>query len=480
MAEGLDLRKYIDELRSLGELREVEGADWNLEIGALTELVGEREGPALLFDKIKDCSPGYRVLSLFLNNSKHINKIFGFPAGQSTLELLRAVKTKFVGVKPLVPVEVADGPVLENVWEGADIDLLKFPVPWWHEGDGGRYLGTACMLIMRDPIGDWVNVGTYRLQVHDRNTLGSHISPGHHGRLIRENYWAKGESCPVVAVFGIHPLIWLPSIFAYPWGAPELDIAGGLAGAPVKVIKGKYAGLPIPFNAEIAIEGECPPPEVESRPEGPFGEWPGYYASGEKMNPVIRVKRVMFRNNPIIMGAPPLKPPASEVSTFFFRSAGVWQDLEDMGIPGIKGVWHLRSGGGRYFIVISLEQRYAGHAKQVATAAMSSPESAYHGRFTIVVDDDIDPTNEGDVLWAVATRCDPANDIDIIRDCWSTPLDPTLTPEKRREGNYTNSRAIINACRPFHWKDQYPKVNRASEELRGKTLEKWPELFASL
>ena len=140
----------------------------------------------------------------------------------------------------------------------------------------------------------------------------------------------------------------------------------------------------------------------------------------------------------------------------------------------------MRSGGGRYFVVISLEQRYAGHAKQAATAAMSSPEGAYHGRFIIVVDDDIDPTNEGDVLWAVATRCDPATAIDIVRDCWSTPLDPTLTPEKRGAGNFTNSRAIINACRPYHWKDQYPKVNRVSGELRGKTLKKWKELFSSL
>ncbi len=476
----MDLRKYIEELKSIGELREVEGADWNLEIGAITELVGEKDGPALLFDGINGYPRGCRVLTNFINNSKHVNKTFGFPAGQPTLDLLRAVKEKFAQVKPLAPEEVSDGPVLENVQEGGEVDLLKFPAPWWHEGDGGRYLGTACMLIMRDPADNWVNAGTYRLQVHDKNTLGSHISPGHHGRLIRENYWAQGKSCPVVAVFGIHPLIWLPSILAYPWGAPELDIVGGLAGAPLKVIKGKHTGLPIPYNAEIAIEGECPPPSVESRPEGPFGEWPGYYASGEKMNPVIRVKRVMHRNNPIIVGAPPLKPPASGVSTYFFRSASVWQDLEDMGIPGIKGVWHMRSGGARYFIVISIEQRYAGHAKQAATAAMSSPEGAYHGRFIIVVDDDIDPTNEGDVLWAVATRCDPATAIDIVRDCWSTPLDPALTPEKRAAGNFTNSRAIINACKPFHWRDQYPRVNRVSEELRAKTREKWKELFGSL
>ncbi len=476
----MDLREYIEGVKSAGELREIEGADWNLEIGTITELVAEKDGPALLFDNIKGYPKGYRVLTNFLNNSKHVNKAFGFPAEQPTLDLVRAVKDKFSQVKPLDPEEVSDGPIFENIQEGGDLDLLQFPSPWWHEYDGGRYLGTGCMLIMRDTIDNWINVGTYRLQLHDRDTLGSHISPGHQGRLIREHYWTKGRSCPVVAVFGIHPLLWIPSMLAFPWGTPELHIAGGLAGKPIKVVKGKYTNLPIPYDAEIAIEGECPPPEVEARAEGPFGEWPGYYASGENMNPVIKVKRLMFRNNPIILGAPPLKPPASGVSTYFFRAASIWQDLEHMGIPGIKGVWQLRGGSSRYYTVVSIEQRYAGHAKQVATAAMSSPEGAWQGRFIIVVDDDIDPTNEGDVLWAVATRCDRATDIDIIRDCWSNPLDPTLTPEKRTTGNLTTSKAIINACRPYHWKDQYPKVNRASEELRGKTLKKWKELFSSL
>lgn len=474
------MREYIEKIKAVEELRVIEEADWNLEIGALTEIVGERDGPALLFDKIKGYPQGYRILTNFLNNTKQISAAFGLSPGLSTLALLESVKKKFAESKPIPPKEVSSGPVLENVQEGADVDMFRFPTPQWHELDGGRYIGTGCMVIMRDPVENWVNAGTYRIQIHDRDTLGSHISPGHQGRLIRENYWAKGKSCPVVVVFGIHPLIWVPSALAIPWGSPELDIAGGLLGKPIEVIKGEYTGLPIPCDAEIAIEGECPPIESESRKEGPFGEWTGYYASGARNSPVIKVKRVLHRNAPIILGAPPLKPPASGFSTYFWRSISVWQELEKMGLYGIRGVWHLRSGGGRYFTVISLEQRYAGHAKQVATAALSTPEGAYHGRFVIVVDEDIDPTNEGDVLWAVGTRCDPATSIEIIKDCWSTPLDPLLPPDKRREKNFTNSRAIINACRPYHWKDQFPVVNRASNELREGVLEKWKDLFDSL
>jgi 4-hydroxy-3-polyprenylbenzoate decarboxylase len=476
----MDLRAYIEQLRPIEEVREVEGADWDLEIGAITELVAEKDGPALLFDKIKDYPKGYRILSNFLNNPRHVSTAFGLPSDLPTLKLVRSVKEKFARMRPVPPEEVSSGTVLENVLEGKDIDMFRFPAPKWHEEDGGRYLGTGCMVIMKDPVDNWVNVGTYRIQLHDKDLLGSHISPGHQGRLIRENYWARGQSCPVVVVFGCHPLIWMTSMLAFPWKTPEYEIAGGLAGGPIKVIKGEYTGLPIPCDAEVAIEGECPPLEEESRQEGPFGEWPGYYASGGKMDPVIKVKRVIYRNDPIIVGAPPIKPPASGISTYFFRSVNLWQDLEDMGIPGIRGVWHLRGGGSRYFTVISIGQRYAGHAKQVATAAMSTPEGAYHGRFVIVVDEDIDPTNEGDVLWAMATRCDPATSIDIIRDCWSTPLDPLLTPEKRKERDFSNSRAIINACRPFHWRDKYPRVNRVSEGLRDQTLGKWKDLFSSL
>lgn len=476
----MDLRDYIEKLRPIGELREVRGADWDLEIGAITELAGEREGPVLLFDEIKDYPRGFRVLTNFLNNPKHVNVAFGFQPALSTLELVRSVKEKFARLKPIAPKEVGDGPVLENVEEGGDVDMFKFPSPKWHQRDGGRYIGTGCMVIMKDSEGGWVNAGTYRLQLHDGHTLGSHISPGHQGNLIRENYWAKGKSCPVAVVFGIHPLVWIPSMLAFPWGTSELEIAGGLLGRPLEVIRGEFSGLPIPCDAEIAIEGECPPPDVESREEGPFGEWTGYYASGARNNPVIKVKRVMYRNDPILLGAAPLKPPASGYSTPLWRAVSLWQDLEDMGIPGIKGVWQMRSGGSRFISVISIEQRYAGHAKQVGTAAMSTPEGAYNGRFIIVVEEDIDPTKEGDVIWAVATRCDPASSIEIINDCWSTPLDPLMPPDKREKKNFTNSRAIVNACRPFHWKDKFPEVNRASDETRSKTLKKWEDLFDSM
>ncbi len=473
----MDLRNFISDLEKVNEIKKIDKADWNLEIGVLTELGDERNLPALLFDNIQGYPAGYRVVTNLVATPKRLAMAFGLPAGISNVEMVRQLKEKFKSLKSIPPAAVKSGPLLENIQRDDEVNLLKFPVPFYHENDGGRYMGTADMVIMRDPAGNWVNMGTYRIQLHDKNTLGLYISPGHHGRLIRENYWAQGKACPVAVVFGAHPLVWVPSTLAMPWGVEEMGLVGGLLGKPLEVITGEYTGLPIPSYGEIAIEGECPPPSVESRKEGPFGEWPGYYGSGARTEPVIRVKRVMHRNNPILAGSPPLKPPASGSASFIARAANLWSEIEKLGIPGIKGVYQLRAGGSRYLTTVSIEQKYAGHARQVGMAVMSTPEGAYHGRFVIVVDEDIDPSNQDDVFWAVSTRCDPALDIEIIRDCWSTPLDPIMSPDKKAKGDFTNSRAIINACRPYHWRKEFPLVNRASNELRNKILSKWKNLF---
>lgn len=473
----MDLRYFISQLERLEELKQIDGADWDLEIGTITELSAEKNGPALLFDRIKGYAPGYRVISNLIATPKRLAVALSFPQDIPNVELVRMIKDKFKEIKPIPPVYVSGGPVLENVYKEWEIDLLKFPAPRWHEYDGGRYLGTGDLVIMKDPKGGWVNVGTYRVQLHDRDTLGLFISPGHQGRLIRESYWEQGKPCPVAVCFGSHPLVWIPAFLAFPWGTEEYGIAGALLGEPLQLINGEFTGLPIPAHAEIVVEGECPLPEAESREEGPFGEWPGYYGSGARKEAVIKVKRVMHRNNPIILGAPPLKPPADATPVYIVRAGNIWYELDRLGIPGIEGVWNMRAGGARYLTVISVEQKYAGHAKQVAMAAMSGTEGAYHGRFVIVVDDDIDPTNDGDVLWAIATRCDPATSIEIINGCWSAPLDPTISPERKAKGDFTNSRAIVLACRPYYWRKDFPRVNRTSNALRSVTMKKWSNLF---
>jgi UbiD family decarboxylase len=465
-----DLREYIEAADRLGELRRVDGADWDLEIGAITEVASRATKPkVVLFDNIKEYPKGFRVLTNAVCSAATTGLAFGLDPRLSGMEMIKAWKQKLGSYKPLKPVEVAHGPVTENVESGERVDMLKFPTPRWHEHDGGRYIGTGCLVIMEDPDEKWTNVGTYRVCIHDRDTLGIWISPGKHGRLIREKYWANGKSCPAVISFGQDPVLTKVGSWYEPWGVSELEIAGWLRDEPVQVVRGKETGLPIPITSELAIEGFILPPQVESKQEGPFGEWTGYYASGTRNEPVVKVKTVMHRKDPIIFGS----PPGISGKSVPLSAANVWLALEKAGVTDVQGVWEYTT---RYITAISIKQKYGGHAKRAAMAMLGSTYG-YHRRFVIIVDDDIDPSDIDQVLWALATRCDPATAINVISEAWSTPLDPRITPDARAQRNFTNSVAVINACQPYHWKDQYAKTCYFPEEVRKQTYEKWKEVL---
>ena len=306
---------------------------------------------------------------------------------------------------------------------------------------------------------------------------GLYVSPGHHARIMREKYWEKGKAVPVVVTFGQDPLLFLVAGQSMPYGMSEFDYCGGLRGAPIDVIRGEVTGLPIPATAEIAIEGEVPPPKEQVHMEGPFGEWPGYYAHGAAKEPVIRVKKALLSQRP-----DSVRRAAVETAVHYLRSSHRRRgDLELSGESRRAGyqrrvVLRRRIGrrpAARPFIVVSLKQRYHGHAQQAGIAALGSRAGNYHGRFIIVVDEDIDPSDMKEVIWAVSTRCDPKTAISIIDGCWSTPLDPAMHPDQRDAGNFVNSRAILNACRPYAWRDRFPPVNALSPELREKISEKW-------
>jgi len=472
-----DLRDFIKIVEDMGELKIIEGADCESEIGIITEVCMSEfpNPPALLFDKIKGYPPGYRVASSLFPTEERLALAVGLPKGLSGIKLVDAWRKKMRGLKPIPPVELIDGPVMENIYEGDDVDLLKFPTPKWHELDGGRYLGTGNCVILRDPETGVVNLGTYRIMVIDEKRLVVYITKGKHGDAIRKKYWDRGINCPVAVSFGQDPALFtVSSNPIVPWGESEYDYAGWLRDEPVNVIKGPLTGLPIPATAEIVIEGEMVPLTVESATEGPFGEWPGYYASGVRQEPVVRVKRLYHRNDPIIQGNPPLKPPARySLGGELVNAAAIWNEL-DKNVPGVKGVWVMPEGGymSRIF-VISIKQGHPGHAQRAGLCAAACPAAAYAGAFAIVVDDDIDPSNVGDVLWALSTRCDPATSIQIIHNCWTSELDPIVPPDRKKRGDFTKSRAIIYACKPYAWKDEFPPVVSASPELKKKVMDKW-------
>src|SRR4030042_2727470 len=465
--ENKDLREFLSRVEELGELKKIDGVDWNIDLGAITEILYREKAeksPALLFDRIKDYPEGYRCLYGMLQSPRRFALAMGIPLpeGGGLMDLLRVYREKMKGMKLIPPRYVEKGPILENVLEGNDVDLFKFPTPVHHELDGGRYIGTADGVITRDPEEGWVNCGTYRVQLVDKNTCLSYISQGKQGRIQRDKYLNSGKPCPMVVVVGIDPLLFTAARFQGPWGVSEFDFAGGLMGEPMQGIAGKHTGLPIPAHAEIALEGEVLP--TEKLFEGPFGEWNGYYAGGKKEEPIFKITRVMFRNNPILTCAASQKPPHSHLfERCFIRSAGLWESIERSGCPEVKGVWVHGAGAGRTFNVISIKQRYYGHSRQAGMIASQIPPSAYIGRFIVGVEDDLDPSSIDEVIWAMGTRCDPVQDIEITKKCWGSRLDPFSDADQ-----YYNSRAVIDACIPYERIKSFPPVAPTTPEYRQK------------
>ncbi|MFC1962470.1 UbiD family decarboxylase [Chloroflexota bacterium] len=463
-----DLRGWIKRMEQEEQIKTLNGADWKYEIGTLEALNNQNpNGPALLFDKIKDHEPGFRVLCSSILTQSRTAITVGLKPG-TTKDILSQMRQKIVdwdtNLDKFKPKTVQTGPVLENVKSGKDINMLAFPTPWWRKKDGGRYIGTGHLVITKDPDTGEINLGTYRVMVHDDKTLGLHISPGKHGRAHMEKYHARGQACPMVFSFGDHPLASLVGALSLPADS-EYQYWGAMQDGPVDVIEEEVTGLPMPADSEIVVAGWCPPGEL--RKEGPFGEYTGYYASGERPEPVIHVERVYYRNNPIIHGAPPGRSPTNgSYYRELLSSALLESRLRKLGIPEVQGVWK-HNICSSWFLVVAIKQRYAGHAKQ---AAVMASELVHRGRYVTVVDEDIDFTDLRHVIWAITTRADPGVDMDVLHRVRSTPLDPLI---RKPATAFFANRLIIDATKPYEWIKDFPEIIQLEPELIDNAKAKW-------
>src|SRR5262249_13079216 len=260
----------------------------------------------------------------------------------------------------------------------------------------------------------------------------------------------------------------------FPKNISEYEFAGGIKGQPIPVVRGKTTDLLLPANAELVVEGVIQPNAVKA--EGPFGEFPGYYGRPEAGCPLLNVTAVHYRSRPILTNALMADYPSCEQSGFFsvIRSAKIWDDLDRLGFPGVQGVYsHPAAAGGFGMTVISLEQRYAGHAAQALALAANVPGGAYFTKWIIAVDDDVDPTDMDQVIWAMATRCNPADDIDLLRTTWSTPLDPSQNPPEDR---LYGSKALINACKEHRYLPMFSKRTALRREIYDQVSTRWASL----
>jgi 4-hydroxy-3-polyprenylbenzoate decarboxylase len=463
-----DLRDFIAAVDKIGALRHVSGADPRFELGGITEVAaGLPECPALLFDRIKGFPPGFRVFTNATTSPQRAALALGLDPTLRPLDALKAWMAKRQTLVMQKPVVVKDAPVLENSMAGGAVDLEKLPAPYWHTKDGGPYIGSGSIVIMRDPDTGWINASIYRVQVHGKTRATIQFDhPGRHGAIIAKKYWDQGKSCPVAVVNGEDPALFIAGFEYLPAEASEYDFAGAIKGAPIEVFAGPATGLPVPARAEIILEGELLPTSQETLPEGPFGEFTGYYAADKRPCPVMAVTAIHHRNDPILHGSPPMKPPRFHFG-LPFRAAGIWNNLETAGVTDVVGVWQHVA---QLMTVVALKQRYDGHTKR---AAMIAAANSYMGRVVVVVDDDVDPSNLADVMWAVTTRCEPSEQVDIVRNAWSSALDPRIPPQDKARGITSHSKIIIEACRPFAWMDQFPPTSALSQDEMRVIEEKW-------
>jgi UbiD family decarboxylase len=473
-----DLREWLERVEALGELVRVrEPVSRDEEMSAIGYLVAKQQpSPAVLFEcasGFEESALGARLLWNILGPSRRrIALTLEEPPDTPAVELIRRVKDKLK--RRIAPREVQEAPIYEHTLTGKDIDLERLPIPRHWPLDGGRYAGTADVVITRDPDSGYLNLGTYRMMLHGKAQVGLYLSPGKDARLHITRAWEKGEAIPVAAAWGIDPLFMLVGSQTFPKNVSEYEFAGGIKGEAIPVVRGKTTDLLLPANAELVIEGIVRPNSVKA--EGPFGEFPGYYGRPEAGAPLVEVTALHYRSQPILTNALMADYPSCEQSGFFsiIRSAKIWDDLDKLGIPGVCGVYsHPAAAGGFGMTVLSLEQRYAGHAAQALALAAQVPGGAYYTKWIIAVDEDVDPTDIDQVIWAMASRCNPVDDIDILRNTWSTWLDPTQNPpEKRPYG----SKALINACKEHRHLPVFSKRTALRREVYERIAARWQAL----
>lgn len=448
-----DLRSFIGELERQGEVQRVPvEVDWDLEIGAITRRVIDRRAPAPFFEAVKGYPKGYRVFGCLFGPTRPVIQgrvalALGFAKETPPLDLIKWFGQRIE--KPVKPERVSKegAPCKERVQQGDKINLLEFPVPRVHGMDKGRYIGTWCICVTRDPDTDWVNWGVYRCMIHDEKTLGILLHPAqqHGGEIYFHKNERRGKPMQIAIAIGVDPVSQLAAAAEFPYGVSEVDMAGALRGAPVKLVPCETVDLEVPATSEIVIEGVIPP--SERRMEGPFGEYTGY-AVHSAPAPVVHVNCITHRTDPILTVANMGKPwDDASVCDSIVRSGFVYKMLRDIGIP-VSGVYVYAP---QLSIVISVPSR-PGIAMRVASALWSG-SSRTDLPYVIVVNEDVDVTNLEDVWWCLTTRLHPKNGIHIVGSKVANPLIPWLSPEDRT--NRVTHGALLDATFPSYWTKEY-------------------------
>ena len=473
-----DLREYIARLEQEGEVQRIDKeVDPDLEAGAVMRRSYDLRAPAPLFLNLKGYPKG-RIFGAPISLSSRKGRPFArfaismdMPPESSAFEIIEEYIRRIRN--PIKPVLVRDGPCKENILKGDEVDLEIFPAPMLHQGDGGRYLGTWHANITKDPDTGVHNWGLYRIMIHDKKTMGGLVLPIQNiGLHYYTKYEARGRSMEFAIAMGTEPVTPWVAGTRFPPNVSEADIIGGIRRAPLELVKCETVDLAVPATSEIVLEGFIAP--GERREEGPFGEYTGFMASERAPRPVYHVTAITHRHDPILpvtcMGVP---VDDAAVSMSLTKAANILDETRSRGFP-VKAVY-CPPEAVTHWTVVSTEVPYPGYARYLAHAIWGMPwgRSAW---YLVIVEQDVDVTNMGQVLWAISTMCHPKRGIVQVENVPGHPLLPFLSPEERPKN--LAAYALLDCTWPRDWpKEKVPvKVsfdNVWPKEIQEKVLKNW-------
>jgi UbiD family decarboxylase len=430
------MREYMEKLRAGGELVEIDReVQAKHELAAITDVVQKKYDKPLLFNRVSGTR--FPVLTSIYSNRRRLADILGIKPNDFCRKWSDLTS---LGAK-------SDGPLIEHIEYPAELLDLKvsdLPLITYSERDAGAYF-TSAIYIAEEPETKVRNLSFHRSMYVSDDELRVRLAPRHHLTLYHEKAEKLGRPLEAAMLIGPPPELFLSAATPLPYDADEVEVAAQLRGKPIQMRPCKHIDIKVPASTEIVIEGRFLP--NVRRPEGPFGEFMGYYVPvGD--NAVFEVLGVTARPNAIfhsiLCGSP------EEVLTLELTiAANIYQRISAV-LPGIVDVNCLPFA---FHACVKIRQQYDGHARQVALAVLGAEPT--WAKYITIVDEDVDIYDLNDVYWAIMTRARPDKDAIIVADT------PTFyrDPHKDHWG-----RMAIDACVPYDRRGEFERKRLVGTE----------------
>ncbi|MGD0618729.1 MAG: menaquinone biosynthesis decarboxylase [Bryobacteraceae bacterium] len=475
-----DLREFVKALDKNGELKRVAiEVDPVLEITEFADRSVKGGGPALLFEKPKGSTVPVLInafasmrrmeIALGVDNVQEVaDRISEYLQMRMPEGLIGKLKMlpKLAEMGSFFPRMVNGGPCKEVI-RREGFSLAEFPILQCWPQDAGRFI-TLPMVFTRNPETGKRNCGCYRLQVYDERTTGMHWQTHkqgaeHYRRLAAEG---KDSRMPVAVAIGSDPATMYSAILPLPPDLDEMMIAGFLRGRPVEMVKCETCDIEVPANAEIVLEGYVDVGEM--RREGPFGDHTGFYSLDDEY-PVFHITCITHRKDPIyattIVGPPPMED-------FYMGKAieRIFLPLMRLQLPEIRDICMPAEGIFHNLILVSIRKSYPLHARKVMHAIWGLGQAMF-SKCIVVVDEDVDVQNVGEVAWKALNNIDPQRDIEFVMG----PVDSL--DHSSRLPNY-GSKMGVDATRKWPTEGftrPWPDVIRMSPEVKARVDDLWKQ-----